>query len=146
MHVADDGDICSIFAGLAGLEALSLHCGWGSNIHMQLDIRSITGLLQKCPNLRELDIAFSASTIPPLPSTSTTYGLRKITNHSSSSIANTIDLARHLDRLFPCLNTVRCDRFVGGDEAHAAWAQVQELVFAFQDVRREASRNAVAKV
>jgi hypothetical protein len=146
MRVADDGDICSIFAGLAGLEALSLYCGWGSNIHMQLDIRSITGLLQKCPNLQELDIAFSASTIPPLPSTPTTsYGLRKITNHSSSSIANTINLARYLDRLFPCLNTVRCDKFVGGNEAHASWAQVQELVFAFQDVRRKASRN-VAKV
>ncbi|KAJ7912973.1 hypothetical protein B0H13DRAFT_2005651 [Mycena leptocephala] len=87
MRVADDGDICSIFAGLAGLEALSLYCGWGSNIHMQLDIRSITGLLQK----------------------------------------------------------FRCDKFIGGNEAHASWAQVQELVFAFQDVRRKASRN-VAKV
>jgi hypothetical protein len=180
LHVPDDADICAAFAGLPKIASLSLRCRARlpspSESHsdtlqtptpLQFDIRSLARLAYTSPHLRELDIAIaipspssSSAPGPPLPAFSSTptisHGLRTLRVHSHPSesgpspIGNLVPFARHLDRLFPRLDTVRYEDalpMVGGgggggepesSEIGATWAQVQELVFAFQDVRRPA--------
>ncbi|KAJ6569204.1 hypothetical protein B0H19DRAFT_1373460 [Mycena capillaripes] len=131
---------CSAFARLADLETLSFYSRWGSNRHLLFNIPFIARLAALCPKLREVDIAFSGSNLPSSSTLTVSHNLRIIIVHISDTIANTVTVARHLDRLFPRLNTVRYENHAvgGGSKLKTAWAQVQELVFAFQDVRRDA--------
>ncbi|KAJ7483254.1 hypothetical protein FB451DRAFT_1438915 [Mycena latifolia] len=156
-----DKSICSVFAGLRELETLSMCCRfyfseWDPPV--SLNLRSIAILARICPRLRELDIPISTSELPPLVSTPTiSLNLSQITIHYSdfvfaNTLVNAIALARHLDQMFPRLNSLRYDTSTRGRSAVwpsaravtkpsdqvAAWAQVQELVLAFQDVRRNA--------
>ncbi|KAJ7193126.1 hypothetical protein GGX14DRAFT_593196 [Mycena pura] len=141
------GKSISMFAGLSALETLSLHCRFylrerGSFV--SLDLRSISNLALFSPRLRELDIPISASVLPPLESTRTiSLNLRKITvNYSdfvlADTIASTIGLACRLDQMFPRLNSLRYDNGTAAtactnpSDRVVAWAQVQELVLAFQ--------------
>ncbi|KAJ7098947.1 hypothetical protein C8R44DRAFT_356053 [Mycena epipterygia] len=141
-------DISSVCTGLSDLEVFSFRCR--SFTPISFDIRSITVLAENCPKLQELDVAISARELPSLsltPMISHSLGTIIVHSHSPEihfgptppdAISNTLALARHLDRLFPRLSTVRYDAGSGARGAiETAWAQVQELVFAFQDVRRE---------
>ncbi|KAJ7193144.1 hypothetical protein GGX14DRAFT_593264, partial [Mycena pura] len=149
--------ICSMFAGLSEVGTLSLRCRFYSqewDPPLSFNLRSIAILARTCPRLRELDIPISASELPPLRTIS--LNLRTITiNYSdfvlADTLANTIALARRLDQMFPRLSSLRYDTSSCGRRAVwsageainpsgqvAAWAQVQELVLAFQDVRRVA--------
>lgn len=137
-------DFCSVFVGLAELETLALH-SWGPGARpISLDMRSIARLAVLCPNLRELHTPFSSSSLStPIDIPTMPHNLRTITVHRCDLITDTVTLARQLDRLFPRLNTLRYETPAalfgeGKSEFETAWAQVQELVFAFQDVRREA--------
>ncbi|KAJ7660753.1 hypothetical protein DFH06DRAFT_379510 [Mycena polygramma] len=160
LHSADpdldaDWDICTAFTHLAELERLSLRCRSSiTDAPLQCDVRAMTRLAAMCPHLQSLDIAVSASTLPSFSTMPTlSHNLGAIIVHHSEPIANAVvlALARHLDRLFPRLSAVQyedAEPEVGGEggsegeegtqsEVAAAWAHVQELVFAFQDVRRE---------
>ncbi|KAJ6569268.1 hypothetical protein B0H19DRAFT_692554 [Mycena capillaripes] len=160
LHVADSDsvDICSAFTNLTALQNLSLRCRDDSNTPFRFHIGAITRLVPMCPRLQTLDIALSGPTTTPALSSSrsiaslrtlaatqfqTSHNLRTFAVHYSDPFDNrgAVLLARHLDRLFPKLNTIRYDDPDAEGESESengmrdAWAQVQELVFAFQDVR-----------
>jgi hypothetical protein len=129
-------EIPSALAGLTNFESFSLRC----DMPIAWKISLIAALAENCPRLQEMDIAISVSDLPPFSSgVVMSHSLGKIIVHSSDRVVDTVAVARHLDRLFPRLNSVRYDTSSGeGSEVEASWAQVQELVFAFQDVRRNA--------
>ncbi|KAJ6565935.1 hypothetical protein DFH09DRAFT_1472772 [Mycena vulgaris] len=132
-------DISSVFTGLTNLELLSFRCLSFPGKAIPFDIRSIALLAEKCPKLQELDVAISAKDLTPLSSTPTiSHSLSTFVVHSSDTPVDIITLARHLDQLFPRLNTIRCDIPTGNTECHRAWADILKLVFVFQDVRRMA--------
>ncbi|KAJ6474431.1 hypothetical protein C8R47DRAFT_1221150 [Mycena vitilis] len=157
LHLAEsesdvDWDICAALTHVAELQRLSLRCCTSTtDAPLQFDVHAITRLAAMCPHLQFLDIAVSGSTLPSFSSMPTVFhNLGAIIVHHSEPIANVVVLARHLDRLFPRLSAVRyedAETEVGKEggiereegtqvEVAAAWAHVQELVFAFQDVRR----------
>ncbi|KAK7008072.1 hypothetical protein R3P38DRAFT_2552843 [Favolaschia claudopus] len=141
LHVPADADIFSIFEGLQALDVLELKLRDGADPpgHMPLDMQGLVRLVRTCPTLRVVDVGLRVPAhAPPSSTWPISQALRAVRVHYADQTPNTVWLARYLDRLFPRLGSVR---FVGaggdGDEAErAAWAQVQELVFAFQDVRR----------
>ncbi|KAJ7649498.1 hypothetical protein DFH06DRAFT_1208373 [Mycena polygramma] len=148
LRVPDTVDISFAFAGLRDLQNLSLHCQWFStgNIPIQLDIRSITRIAELCPELHTLSVVISLTNeVPPLSSIPMiSHNLGTLTVRQSGRIADAVVLARYLDRLFPRLNAVRYTAWDGTNSENAAgWKQVQKLIFAFQDVRRDALRGHV---
>ncbi|KAJ7763917.1 hypothetical protein B0H14DRAFT_2633703 [Mycena olivaceomarginata] len=149
LHVPPGTDLTAAFAGPSFLEVLAFTCQTGADPPqpIPLDIPAISRLVRLCPRLRELDCAFEAPVAPPPSATwPISQNLRVVRAlRGSQPVVNTVALARYLDRLFPRLNGVRYAAAPGpegpdaGSEVEAAaWAQVQELVFAFQDVRRGA--------
>ncbi|KAJ7744749.1 hypothetical protein DFH07DRAFT_942963 [Mycena maculata] len=132
-------------AELPELEFLSLGlewhpATWGSLLRPPYVAPSIVDLFclaEKCKGLQEIELPILTNALPPVSSTpAISHGLRKINVRSTKTPPDTLGLARHLDRLFPRLNSVVCAE--GGTEEKAAWAHVQNLVFVFQDVRRTA--------
>ncbi|KAJ7601549.1 hypothetical protein DFH06DRAFT_1406692, partial [Mycena polygramma] len=104
-------------------------------------IRSVARIAEMCPKLHELETSLSISDeLPPLSSIPIiSHNLGTLTVHQSGRIADAVVLARYLDRLFPRLNVVRYTAWDGANSENAAgWKQVQKLIFAFQDVRRDA--------
>ncbi|KAJ7098948.1 hypothetical protein C8R44DRAFT_810954 [Mycena epipterygia] len=137
LRVPVDVDLCSAFAGLANLEVLSFRCRSPADTSVPMNARDITTLAEICPKLHDLDIAISAAALPRLSSTPTlSHNLRIITIYSSDIPADCVAVGRHLDQLFPHLNTVR---YTAREiERQKDWAEIQKLIFAFQDVRRTA--------
>ncbi|KAJ7152492.1 hypothetical protein C8R46DRAFT_962184 [Mycena filopes] len=143
-------DIFTALAGLSHLEKVSFNCRFhvyrtGPRVSTQtpLNMRHIANLAQTCPTLRELHVPISGREILLLPETPPlSHKLRTLVVHSSDEpmvVSSAILLARHIDRLFPRLNSLRYEGGQRNDEAiAAAWAVIPELVFTFQDVRRTA--------
>ncbi|KAJ7501232.1 hypothetical protein B0H11DRAFT_756704 [Mycena galericulata] len=130
----------SVFTGSKELEFLSLHLRYFRYFPwtpVLLDVSDLTNLAQKCTKLQEVELPISARELPLLSSTpALSHSLSKIRVHSSDKPLDTIALARNLDRLFPRLNSVVYDASSGGGtECQAAWAEIEKLVFVFQDVR-----------
>ncbi|KAJ7152501.1 hypothetical protein C8R46DRAFT_1357526 [Mycena filopes] len=137
-------EMTRIFAGLGALESLSLACRFevqGKARYLAWDMQFVTTLLQNSRRLRELAIPLIITTLPPLSSVHPPKNyLRKLTVRTSDAIVDSIALARYLDELCPHLSSLRLEpdtsSLSGGSERNAAWEHVQDLVFAFQDVRR----------
>ncbi|KAK7008068.1 hypothetical protein R3P38DRAFT_3027278 [Favolaschia claudopus] len=124
---------------LSEIETLSLNLTFADRLGMDLVVR----LAQHCPKLQFLQI--------PLPSTQLTlFSTTPVSGHNlktlvvlpipkprlnNNSLVDAVNVARHLDRLFPRLTAVRYYIAEGSHESQK-WKDVQELVFAFQDVRR----------
>ncbi|KAJ7159538.1 hypothetical protein C8R46DRAFT_1354245 [Mycena filopes] len=141
-------NLFSALAGLAHLETLVFNCRVHStdpqiSTQTPLNMRHIANLAQTCPTLRELHVPISGREILVLSETPPmSHNLQTLVVHSSDEpmvVSSAILLARHIDRLFPRLNSLRYEGGKGNDEAIAvAWAVIPELVFTFQDVRRTA--------
>ncbi|KAJ7473106.1 hypothetical protein B0H11DRAFT_1342466 [Mycena galericulata] len=127
----------SVFTGSKELKFLSLHLHYFPRAPVLFDISGLANLAQKCTKLQEVELPISARVLPLLSLTpALSHSLSKISAHSSDKPLDTIALARHLDRLFPRLNSVVYDASSGGGtECQAAWAEIEKLVFVFQDVR-----------
>ncbi|KAJ7649483.1 hypothetical protein DFH06DRAFT_1300136 [Mycena polygramma] len=145
MHNTPRDSIPTMFIGLNDLETLSFHCRCYSDARMSNELRLCLPVMKAwlsiCPKLREFDLTISVE-VPPLSSAKlVSRALRRITLRPLNKLVDTIGFARYLDRLFPCLNTLHYDPAGAGDsETKAAWAHAQQLLFAFQDVRRDALR------
>ncbi|KAJ7912971.1 hypothetical protein B0H13DRAFT_2005647 [Mycena leptocephala] len=124
LHVPDDADICAAFAGLPKLASLSLRCRARlpshpaeshSNTTPHPPIRHPLDIAIAIPSSPSSPPSFSSSSgLPAFSSTPTiAHGLRTLRVHSHPSesgpspIGNLVPFARHLDRLFPRLDTVR---------------------------------------
>ncbi|KAJ7448946.1 hypothetical protein FB451DRAFT_1053586 [Mycena latifolia] len=99
-------------------------------------ISNLAVLAQNCPQLTDLEISLTAAIpVPPLSTTPVCgHALRALTVcDSPCSPVGVQILSRHLDRLFPRLQSVRSE-----DRDSARWAEVESLIFTFQDVRLHA--------
>ncbi|KAJ6518366.1 hypothetical protein DFH09DRAFT_1287579 [Mycena vulgaris] len=108
-----------------------------------LSIPSVTGIsiqtlpifAQKCTHLTDLDISLATSVVPPFTTTPVcAHALQHLNVRDSACPAGGVQLvARHLDRLFPRLRSVRSE---GPDKAR--WDELEGLLLIFQDLRLHA--------
>ena len=100
-----------------------------------ISLSTLRMIAEKCPELRRLHIRLDASTIPPFdtPGKSLRHNLEVLTLGSlqsyNISLKCQIQLARHLDFIFPYLESIKVqDR---------NWSDIWDLVKLCQDVRRD---------
>ncbi|KAJ7744129.1 hypothetical protein B0H16DRAFT_1693274 [Mycena metata] len=135
----ESAELKFVCAKLPHLETLSVQSHDSSGTYIPWAMRCITELVGISTKLRELAIPLGFAELPPLSSARPAKNLKHLTVYASKPITDPIALARYLDCLFPCLNSLRYESSSGGGiELEAAWAQVRELMFAFQDVWRRA--------
>ncbi|KAK7040552.1 hypothetical protein R3P38DRAFT_2694163 [Favolaschia claudopus] len=140
IRIPDAREFLNSLHALPDLETLHLNLTFPEH---GLGMDLVTQLAQHCPKLQFLQI--------PLPSTQLTlFSTTPVSGHNlktlvvlpnpypqfnNNSLVDAVNVARHLDRLFPRLTTVRYYTADGSQESQT-WKNVQELIFAFQDVRR----------
>ncbi|KAK7008070.1 hypothetical protein R3P38DRAFT_1625990 [Favolaschia claudopus] len=142
-QIPDAGELLSSLYSLPHLETLELSITFPAGLGMDL----VTQLAQHCPKLQFLQIPLAITQLSLFSTTPVSeHNLKTLVifptpdpllNDQPSSLVDVVNVARHLDRLFPRLTAVRYylpERF--GSQENETWENVQELVFAFQDVRR----------
>ena len=103
-----------------------------------ISLSTLRIIAEKCPKLRHLSITLDASTIPPFDISSESFGhkLESLTvgrAHSSNtqaSMEHRIEMARHLDLIFPHLKSINVSR------NDVTWTGIRDLDKLCQDVRR----------
>ncbi|KAJ7105522.1 hypothetical protein C8R44DRAFT_806406 [Mycena epipterygia] len=122
---------------LAGVDVTALTTAWPALTCLAIpsadfDLPSLNVLAANCPDLTYLQITLSTLSVPPFTTTALRrHALRDLHLSNSLCPAGSVHLlARHFDRLFPRLRSIHAD----GTDQHR-WAEVESLVFAFQDVR-----------
>jgi hypothetical protein len=120
-------NVLHVFAAWPHLISLSLSTGF-------VDIPFLQCIAEHCPALTALEVAFGPGELPatllspPAPS----HGLRQLTSIKTRA-SGSLDvhrLARHLDSLFPRLESIRSG---GGGQ----WEELGKLVQMCQEVRRD---------
>jgi hypothetical protein len=137
---ADAGSVVCALKALMRLESLVLD---GRSVAFEFTITHLSDLCAHLPNLVFVDIPICPYNTPPISSTPRlAHGLRSILTLDPLVHLGRTDpilIAQHLDRMFPCMNTVRSHpRLFKSSEV---WAEVQQRLFALQDIRRAARQG-----
>ncbi|KAJ7624102.1 hypothetical protein DFH06DRAFT_756897 [Mycena polygramma] len=135
IHPSALHDIVDLATGCPDLQLLSIGTP-ASPIIFTLPL--ITKVVRKCPRLQELNIGINVTNLPGLSSGPTiSHNLAAIIVISPHIPSDNVTMARYLDKLFPRINTIRHVEKVEND-CSRAWAEVQKLMFIFQDIRNTA--------
>ncbi|KAJ6552758.1 hypothetical protein B0H19DRAFT_1263207 [Mycena capillaripes] len=122
---------------------LALHAPPQPN-QTHVTLHSLRSLAQHCPNLRNLQMTFDASVIPP-PETTGAHVLQTsltFIEPGYSPIVAPFEVARFISGIFPCLDRIwtLCDDGYEDEEArtlHGQWKEVDSHIPTIMEIREE---------